>query len=51
MKGGGIVAYDYKKERQEAIAAGERALDSLKKAQNCLESAGNASHGAIRLHV
>ena len=33
------MAYDYEKERQEAIAAGERALDSLEKAQNCLESA------------
>lgn len=33
------MAYDYEKERQEAIAAGERALDSLEKAQNCLDSA------------
>ena len=33
------MAYDYEKERQEAIAAGERALHSLKKARNCLESA------------
>ncbi len=33
------MAYDYEKERQEAIVAGERALDSLEKAQNCLDSA------------
>lgn len=33
------MAYDYEKERQEAITAGERALDSLEKAQSCLDSA------------
>ena len=31
--------YDYEKERREALSAGERALHSLREAQNCLESA------------
>ncbi len=33
--------YDYEKERQEAIRAGERALDSLRSAQKHLNSARN----------
>ena len=33
------MAYDYEKERQEAVLAGERALGSLNKAKSCLESA------------
>ncbi len=33
------MAYDYEKERQEAIAAGERALDSLREAYMKLDSA------------
>ena len=35
------MAYDYEKERREAIEAGERALDSLEEALDCLENAGN----------
>jgi hypothetical protein len=35
------MAYDYEKERGEAIEAGERTLDSLEEALDCPENAGN----------
>ena len=35
------MAYDFEKERNEAIAAGERALTSLRAAREELRSAGN----------
>lgn len=35
------MSYDYEKERREAIAAGERALNSLRSARKHLDSAGN----------
>lgn len=35
------MAYDYEKERQEAIAAGKEALADLREAMNCLDSAKN----------
>lgn len=35
------MAYDYEMERQEAVRAGERALDSLKRAKDELNSAKN----------
>lgn len=35
------MAYDYEKERQEAIAAGKEALADLREAMNCLDSARN----------
>lgn len=35
------MSYDLEKEIREAISAGERALDSLREAQNYLNSAGN----------
>ena len=38
---GGIMAYDLEKEKREAIEAGNRALRSLREAQNNLNSAKN----------
>ena len=35
------MAYDYGKEKQEAIVAGQQALRSLRQAQDCLSSARN----------
>ena len=35
------MSYDFEKERNEAILAGERALDSLRAARDELNSAGN----------